>query len=223
MGKFRFVFILMCVLALCIPSCTSHADNQEELETKISTGSRSAIQISEEHRQIVEVAKHIKFETDTFFLDITLEEAKKQGLAEEAYNMWQERVKVYTQEAREVISKGGDYTFINTYAECENNISQYSEFSRYRNFTRYSDEDDVYLDTFSYEGTVVYPSSNQCIISFTDPAEASFFKAIRFFFDASVYNEIEATYVLAAEVEHRVYLEGYKKHPWGAVEKYINT
>lgn len=227
MGKFRFLFILMCILAICIPSCTSQVDNQgEELGAKIAEGSRSAIQILEEQRQVKEVAKHIKFETDTFYLDITLEEAKKQGLAEDAYNMWLERLKIYTQEAREVISKGGHYTFVNTYTQSENNISRYDNISRvknisrHRNVSRYSD----YIDTFSVLGTVVYPNDCQCKIAFTDE-EASVYKGIHFAFFPRLYNKTDPTAYIISTIEHRVYLEGYKKHPWGAEEKvyaYLN-
>lgn len=222
MGKFRFVFILMCVLALCIPSCTSHADNQEELETKISTGSRSAIQISEEHRQIVEVAKHIKFDTDTFYLDITLEEAKGKSVAEKIYNMWLERLKIYTQEAREVISKGGHFTYVNTYTQYENNISRYSNISRDKNISRYNNVSGYSFrqDTFSTNGYVIYPNRNQCKIAFKDPLEAQFYKAIICSFMAELHNEKDPLgVVLTSTVEHRITLEGYKIRPYGVVEK----
>lgn len=110
MGKFRFVITLMCALALCA------SFSLQGIETGKADSTKIVEQNSEKRRQITEVAKHIKFDTDTFYLDITLEEAKEKGVAEEIYNNWVDRLKVYTKEAREVISKGGHYTYVNTYA-----------------------------------------------------------------------------------------------------------
>lgn len=109
--------LLMTTLTLSVSAFTPDGLKTEEADSaKIVEQPQHTLTRDEEHRQRVEVAKHIKFETDTFYLDITLKEAKKQGLSEEAYNMWLERLKVYTKEAREVIAKGGNYTFINNFA-----------------------------------------------------------------------------------------------------------
>jgi len=113
MGKFRFVITLMCALALCASFSLQGIETGENDSTNIS---ETTPQISEKQRQIIEVGKHIKFETDTFYLDMTLEEAKEKGVAEEIYNNWVERLKVRTQEAREIIAKGGNYTFVNALA-----------------------------------------------------------------------------------------------------------
>lgn len=134
MGKFRFVITLMCALALCASFSLQGIETGKADSTKIV---EPTSQNSEKRQQITEVAKHIKFETDTFYLDITLEEAKKQGLAEEAYNMWLERLKVYTKEAREVISKGGHYTYVNTYALPQSQDEQeFEKLSGYIKSTR---------------------------------------------------------------------------------------
>lgn len=137
MGKFRFVIILMCILTLCASFSLQGIETGENDSTNIS---ETTPQISEKQRQIIEVGKHIKFEMDTFFLDITLEEAKEKGVAEEIYNMWLERLKVNTQEAREVISKGGHYTYMNAYT-LSREEKDFAKPYRYLKATR----DSVYL------------------------------------------------------------------------------
>lgn len=194
MGKFRFVLILMCVLALCIPSCTSHADNQEELETKISTGSRSATEISEWDRQHNEIVKHIKFETDTFFLDITLKQAKERGVSEEIYNMWLEHLKSYTTRARNAISEGGQFIFVNALTQTGNNT--------------YPMRKDI---SATYNGTLVYPNFMQYEIQIPYP-QSTFYKAVLCACNAVVYNTIKKKYVDCPRVEHSITLEGYNKY-----------
>lgn len=104
--------LLMTTLALSVSAFTPNSQRETD-STKIV---EPTSQNSEKQQQITEVAKHIKFETDTFYLDMTLEEAKEKGVAEEIYNNWVERLKVRTQEAREIIAKGGNYTFVNALA-----------------------------------------------------------------------------------------------------------
>lgn len=102
---------LLIALSLCAPFSLEGHETRKADSTKIANQFQPSAEISELNRQIDEIARHIKCKPDTFYLDITLEQAKDRGVSEEVYNMWIKRLKVYTQEAKEAISNGSHFTF----------------------------------------------------------------------------------------------------------------
>lgn len=128
MKKIVTLLSLMSILAMFISACSSQTD---EIYDDFANVSRSSDQdgMSDYQKQVHEIAKHIKFDTDSFYVDITLEDAIEQGISEDIYNKWLERLEVRTNEAREIISKGGEYQFVNGFSDVEKGVKSASRTS----------------------------------------------------------------------------------------------
>lgn len=105
---------LMSVLALCVLACSSQVyEFSEDVAATEATHSRGLPRFSDSRSQYAEVINHTKFEKDTFYLTITLEEAQQRGVSIDVYNKWLERLEEYTLKAREIRATGGTFQFIN--------------------------------------------------------------------------------------------------------------
>lgn len=141
MKKIAILMSLLPLLTLCV-ACSAQVDEiYGGVKMMSEIGSRSDEPIADHQIQIIEVAKHIKFDTDSFYLDITLEEAKQRGMTEEIYNKWLGRLKEHTREAQRIIDGGGKFYFYNGFTE--NNESPkrtlgYPMYSGYLEFPKYN-------------------------------------------------------------------------------------
>lgn len=159
MKKIVTLLSLMSILAMFISACSSQTD---EIYDDFANVSRSSAQdgMSDYQKQVHEIAKHIKFDTDSFYVDITLEDAIEQGISEEIYNKWLERLEVRTNEAREIISKGGKYKFVNKLASSDTlskprKISVEAVYGLYGGTMEYPDDNEKLIimpDTLNYIG-----------------------------------------------------------------------
>lgn len=123
MRKVIIIMSLMSVLALCVLACSSQVyEFSEDVAATEATQSRGVPQITERQRQVNEVAKHIKFEKDTFFIEITLDEAMQRGVSADIYNKWLERLEEYTLKARKTIANGGKFYFVNAFAQAADSL-----------------------------------------------------------------------------------------------------
>lgn len=174
---------LMSLLALCISACSSQAD-----EDVVMTSTAES-QNNDRQWQINEVAKHIKFDTDSFYLDITLEDAKQKGVEEDIYNKWNESLKKHSFEAREFIEGGGNLSFVNG-------------FVQNKNLSRVPNPSGIYSDILEY------PEFNTKFISI--PTQDSHLKGVNFFCNALFYDE-NGSETGCGSVWHKCYISGYKK------------
>lgn len=194
MKKIITLLSLMSILAVFISACSSQTD---EIYDDFANVSRSSVQdeMSDYQKQVHEIAKHIKFDTDSFYVDITLEDAIEQGISVDVYNKWLERLKVRTNEAREIISKGGKYQFVNGFSDAEKGVKLASRASD----PTYG----LYSDILSIPGMSVGE------YKFSD-YDAKHIKGVNFFCNARVIdvNKEEKTY---AYVWYSCVISGVKK------------
>lgn len=118
MRKVIIIMSLMSVLALCVLACSSQVyEFSEDVAATEATQSRGLPRFSDSRSQYAEVINHTKFEKDTFYLTITLEEAQQRGVSIDVYNKWLERLEEYTLKAREIRATGGTFYFVNGLAQ----------------------------------------------------------------------------------------------------------
>lgn len=108
MRKVLVLLTLIPAMVSCVVACSSHADVICDDPVK---------QHSDRVWQSVEIARHIKFEKDSFFLDITLEEAMQKGISADIYQKKLERLEEDTRTARRILATGGKFYFVNGLVE----------------------------------------------------------------------------------------------------------
>lgn len=132
--------------AFILYSCTS---SEDELIMNDFSNNQSIISRAESNDtdvQFNEVVKYIKFDVDSFIIDRSLEEVIEAGVSESVYNQLVDKLKVHTEEARNIIKKGGTYQFVNLYA----NDSKFNT--------------PTLKATSSYGGILEYPGENKVLV-----------------------------------------------------------
>lgn len=127
MRKVIIIMSLMSVLALCVLACSSQVyEFSEDVAATEATQSRG-VPFSDSRSQYAEVINHTKFEKDTFYLTITLEEAQQRGVSIDVYNKWLERLEEYTLKAREIRATGGTLYFVNGLAQDTDSVKSLND------------------------------------------------------------------------------------------------
>lgn len=105
------------VLLLILTACVGvFAGSSETVNTSSSAQQRK--ELTEAQKKYLILLSQVKFDSisSTFYIDITREEAISRGVPEDAYDGLLESLKKQTREAREIIERGGKFTFLNVFA-----------------------------------------------------------------------------------------------------------
>lgn len=105
------------VLLLILTACVGvFAGSSETVNTSSSAQQRK--ELTEAQKKYRILLSQVKFDSisSTFLIDISREEAIKQGIPGETYDSLLVGLEKRTREAREIIDKGGRFTFLNVFA-----------------------------------------------------------------------------------------------------------
>lgn len=186
MRKLVFLLILMPIVVY-IGACSSQVD---EIYKRPLIESRSVQQtLVKNQNQFQILAPHIYFDTisNSFYLDISLEEAIGKGVTASIYSECIKSLEKQTREAREIIDRGSKFSFINAYAGDYNPPVQ----------PKY----------FSSGGYLLYPDFPRMLLDV--PTSQSHFKGFRFFANAIVRKK-NGDDSDAPSVWHTIAVSGYK-------------
>lgn len=105
--------IILLILTLCAGIYAA-----TEAQTNASSPAKLRKELTEEQKKHRKLMSLIRFDSisSTFIIDISREEAIKQGIPEDAYDNLLESLEKQTREAREIIERGGKFTFLNVFA-----------------------------------------------------------------------------------------------------------
>lgn len=171
----NFIPALIFSLLFTLGSCNSSDDLLDTFVNESEQSYLSSLQVKDLNfnTETVEITKHIKFENDSFYLDITLEEAIRHNISKDIYYKCNDRLEVHNKEVKEIIDRGGKYTFTNQFAEINLQKINIDEL-RTKTLTP---------PFMGYGGYLTYPGNNDISLLFPDD---TIFRGFSFWFNSEV-------------------------------------